>query len=201
MTLDFSYWNGVDPDQFLADDWDNPSRAWAGAAVRMAIESGSHTMVEVGPGPGVDYLRRFRQSVFDGKLFYTGCEGSSKLCAALRKKYPEANWRNQPLTGLLPRSFDIVYAKAVLEHQPALEPSLSCLLNAAKRFAILIWYRPPADEAISSVQDGVYYQTFRRDEVLGVVARSGWRIVEEMTFSSGNVGWRLESAGMGNAAS
>lgn len=192
MTLDFSYWNTVDPSLFLADDWDNPSRAWAGSVIRMAAESGCHTMAEVGPGPGVDYERQFRQSVFDGKLFYTGFEGSRKLCAALRQKFPEADWRNQPLIELPQRAFDIVYSKAVLEHQPSLEPSLSHLLASAKRLAIIIWYRPPAAEAISSVTDGVYYQTFRRGDVLGVIAEAGWRIADEVAFASGNLGWRLE---------
>lgn len=192
--MDFAYWNSVDPDRFLADDWDNPSRMWAGSVIRMASESGCRTMVEVGPGPGVDYDRQFRQMVFDGKLFYTGYEGSSKLCAALRQKYPEADWRNEPLDDLPQRTFEIAYVKAVLEHQSALEPSFSRILASARRLVILIWYRPPAGEPISSVQDGVYYQTFRRVDVLRVVAEAGWKIAEEVSFASGNLGWRLEPA-------
>lgn len=192
--LDFTYWNQVDPSGFLVDDWGNPSRAWAGHAVAAAIGRGCKTMVEAGPGVGVDYGEQFRKFVVEGALTYTGHEGSSNFCAHLRTRFPEATWLNKTIADLPRGGHDIVYSRAVLEHQPSLEPALSRFLGAAKKLAILIWYRPPAAAAISSKEDGVYYHTFRLDEVLDVVRTARWKIIEETAFDGGNVGWLLEPA-------
>lgn len=192
IPVDFSFWNKVDPENFLTDDWDNPSRKWAGDRVALAVQRGACSLVEAGPGVGIDYERQFRQAVLDGKLSYTGFEGSSSFCARLKKKFPESAWENKTITDLPAGVTEIVYTKAVLEHQPALEPSLSRFLGAATKFAILIWYRPPASREVGTVEDGVHYRTYCKADVLNVVARSGWRIVEEAAFDSGNVGWFLE---------
>lgn len=192
--VDFTYWNNVDPNTFIADDWENPARSWAGQVVKESIKRGCRNMVEVGPGVGTDYERQFKKPVLAGELFYEGVEGSSSFCELLRSKHPESKWTNSPLAELPSHTYDIVYTRAVLEHQPALEPSLSILLRAAKRQVIIAWYRPPAAEAIKEVVNNIYYHTFQRDEVLSIITREGWKLVEEAPFDSGNLGWVLERA-------
>lgn len=192
--MDFTYWNRLlHPERFLEDDWNNPARAWAGQKVVELSAEGAFRMAEVGPGNGIDYERQFRELVRQGKLMYDGYEGSSTLCQSLQARHPESAWINRPLLDLPSDRFDLVYAKAVLEHQPALDPSLSHLLGAAKKAAILIWYRPPAAAELHEIgAAGEHYWTFRRDDVLAVVARAGWQIVEEASLpGEGNLGWVL----------
>lgn len=188
----FDYWNQRQSEDFLEDDWGNPSRFWAGTKISEAAKSGLVSMIEVGPGSGIDYARLFRPLVAAGKITYAGYDGSASFCASLTKRFAESKWHCAPLLALPAAAADVVYTKAVLEHQPALEPSLSHLLAAARKVVILIWYRPPADGEVGEVVDGVHYRTYRRSDVLDVVARRGWKIVEEVSFAGGNVGWKME---------
>ena len=185
----FDYWNEQDPEEFLCYDRDNPSRAWVGEAVKKAVSTGARSMVEVGPATGTDYEYHLKK--IDG-LLYKGFEGSLKFCEHLKKKFPEVSWVNATFVDLPIKGFDIVYTKAVFEHQPQLEPHLSCFLEAARQMAIIVWYRPPAVKKESSTKDGVYYHTFVKSEVLGVIESAGWRVVSETPFQNGNSGWILE---------
>lgn len=190
----FIYWNATDPAGFLADDWENPSRIWAGLKVREAIAGGACSLVEVGPGPGIDYERQFRALVKDGKLYYTGFEGSSNFCQNLADKFPESVWRNLQILDLPPGGFDVVYEKAVLEHQPCLEPCFSTLLAAARRHVVIIWYRPPHDAPFVHAigPDGCHYCTFNLSDVLALVERAGWKVIEQKHFENPvNEGWVL----------
>lgn len=189
--VDFSYWDKVDALSFLADDWENRSREWAGKTVASLVERGAKTMVEVGPGAGVDYARHFYPLVQAGRLYYTGFEGSAGLCRALQQKYPAAMWQNVPIESLPERAFDVAYARHVLEHQPTLEPALSKLLGAAVSHAIIVWYRPPAAAAFAEYDaaNNVYYQTFERAAVLKSVEAAGFELAEERSVEPPHSGW------------
>ena len=189
--MNFDYWNTLAaPEKFLEGDWNNPSRRWAADKVASSVVDGIRTMVEVGPGNGVDY-ERYLSKYPD--LTYTGWEGSSNLYASLCARHPRANWVQQPLLALPPKSFDLVYARHVLEHQPSLEPSLPHLLDAAIEKVIVVWYRPPAsadEHAVGAA--GEHYWTFKRSDVLDSIGRAGWHIIEEQVLpGDGNLGWVL----------
>ena len=187
----FHYWDSVDPATFLAHDWENPSRAWATTRALEAARAGDGTLLEVGPGPGVDYARAFREAVLAGALQYSAVEGSGTLHAALAARYPEATWRCEPLLQLGPASADVVYARHVLEHQPALQPALSILLAAARRTVVLTWYRPPGPRAFGETWKGVPCQTYARADVLAGIAEAGFRIVASERVD-GDEAWVLE---------
>jgi len=192
--MDFKYWNELqNPETFLENDWNNPARAWVGEKVAGLADAAKNTleMIEVGPGNGIDYERQFKPLVERGKLIYQAYEGSLNLRDSLRKRHPEAFWVHGSLLSLPPRGCDLVYAKAVLEHQPTLEPSLSHLLSASRAHAIIVWYRPPTNTEQHEVgAAGEHYWTFRRQDVLGVIGRADWQIVEEQTLpGEGNLGW------------
>jgi hypothetical protein len=198
ISPNFTYWNGVDPATFLNHDWENPSREWACEVAIKAAAGG--TLLEVGPGPGVDYGNHFQHAVLTGRVAYTGYEGSRTLYDALRSRFRESAWENLTIADLPPSGADVVYARHVMEHQPALDPALGQLLNAARRVVVLTWYRPPAREAIVHIWEGVHCQTYERNQVLDVVARAGFRIaaqrrfpsVAARNFRSGDEAWVLE---------
>jgi hypothetical protein len=183
---DFRYWNSVDPSTFLDHDWQNPSRQWATREAIKAAKGG--TLLEVGPGPGVDYERYFSKA----KGFrYKGWEGSLNLCIALQSRFPKAMWVNGELLGVPTAYADVVYARHVMEHQPALEPALARLLGAARHTVVLTWYRPPGPVAFFEVWEGVHCQTYKRSDVLESVARAGFRIDKSELFTSGDEAWLL----------
>jgi hypothetical protein len=184
---DFRYWNSVDPSTFLDHDWQNPSRQWATREAIKAAKGG--TLLEVGPGPGVDYERYFAKAKgFD----YVGWEGSRTLYDALRTRFPDALWGNRTIADLGAQAADVIYLRHVLEHQPALEPALSTVLAAARKAVVLTWYRPPGPVAFFEVWEGVHCQTYKRSDVLESVARAGFRIDKSETFESGDEAWLLK---------
>lgn len=180
----FDYWEAQEPTSFLAHDHEAPSRAVAASLTleRLALVGSVPLLLEVGPGPGVDYERFFRPAVLRGAVRYVGVEGTANLCTSLGRRFPEAEWRRQTIMDLQPQSADVVYVRAVLEHQLALEPSLGQLCAAARHALVLTWYRPPAAEARCDWYDltpGIPAQTYRRSDVLEAVARSGFRLAQE----------------------
>lgn len=187
--VNFGYWDSVQPESFLAHDWENPSRQWA---TRQAIDlAKGGTLLEVGPGPGVDYDRYFRGAVQAEQLRYIAYEGSENLCSSLQSRYPESSFHWAKISDLQPKIADVVYARHVLEHQPALEPALGQLLNAARSFVVLTWYRPPGPTAFGEVWEGVDCQTYQRAEVLKQLTAHGFGIAEQSAFPSGDEAWVL----------
>lgn len=186
ISPDFTYWNSVDPALFLSHDWQNPSREWATTAAIGAAKGGS--LLEIGPGPGVDYDKAFRKS----GVRYLGVEGSATLYDALQSRFPEAVWQHATIADLTPFSADVVYARHVMEHQPSLQPALSQVLGAARHVVVLTWYRPPGPVARSEVWEGVHCQTYKRATVMQSVAEAGFRIVASQLFFSGDECWVLE---------
>lgn len=190
VSPNFHFWNSVDPTQFLVHDWENPSRQWA-AEKAVAMADGG-TLTEVGPGPGVDYARVFSDAVKAGLIQYTAYEGSATLYDSLRARFPEATWQRATIADLPPLSADVVYARHVLEHQPALEPAMGTLLAAARRAAVIVWYRPPGPLAFHEVWAGVHCHTFARESVLQSVVIAGFRLEVAELFDSGDEVWVLE---------
>jgi hypothetical protein len=178
-TPDFRYWNSVDPASFLDHDRANPSRAWATKAAAAEAKKGDGTLLEVGPGGGMDYEKYFSKAK---GITYTGLEGSQSLHAALQTRFPDAAWRNDLLTNLEPLSADVVYARHVMEHQPALEPALGLVLGAARHACVLTWYRPPGPQAFHEIWEGVYCHTYERAAVLKAVEAAGFVIAKSANF-------------------
>jgi len=189
----FRYWDSVDPETFLDHDWQNPSRAWATEHAIAAAAQGDGTLLEVGPGPGVDYDRHFRAAVQADRIRYKAYEGSENLCNALRLRFPESSWHWAKISDLEPGIADVVYARHVLEHQPALEPALGLLLAAARKTVVLTWYRPPGPSAFGEIWEGVPCQTYARPEVMARLAAAGFQIVDHQSFpTSGDETWVLQ---------
>lgn len=187
----FRYWDSVQPGSFLKHDWENPSRAWAtDKAIGEAVKADG-TVLEVGPGPGVDYERHFREAVKSFAIRYSAYEGSQTLQDALQRRFPESTWHWRPLHMLPPQSAAVIYARHVLEHQPALEPALTTLLNAARVAVVLTWYRPPADHAFGEVWEDVPCNTWNRTEVLRSVKAAGFKLSTKKLFPSGDEAWIL----------
>jgi hypothetical protein len=191
--IDTAWWERQEPETFLLFNWSHPSRVvateWAGT---QALLHGGE-LVEVGPGSGVDYARAFREMVLHGYIRYTGYEPTRAFHVSLQAAYPESSWVNAACDALAPGSADVVYARAVLEHQPALRPALDCLLHAARHAVVLDWYRPPAEVPTCDYVGAVPCQTYARGGVRSVIEHLGWTLAETHAVD-GNEVWRLARA-------
>lgn len=187
--IDTTWWDQHDPAQFLADNWGHPSRAVATAAALELVRHG--LLVEVGPGAGTDYARAFQPLVLTGAMEYVGWEAAARFCERLRATYPEATWHHAPLQHLLPRSCAVVYARAVLEHQPDPLHALAVLCDAACVGLVLDWYRPPAQVAATTWCGPVPCHTVARAAALDVLTAHGCTLTGTHAVD-GNEVWQVE---------
>lgn len=191
-TTDFEYWNGLSKpavDTFLANDWDNPARARAAEIIKGWVAAGAVSLVEVGPGPGIDY-DRFLSKI--GDLKYTAFEGSKNLRDNLVSKFPGATFHHGTFADLPDKGFDIAYTKATFEHQPDFEEPLKFFLRSTRRFALINWYRPPtiAENREYSHADKMHYNTYLKSTVNSLIHKEGFSLEEERCSVSGNVLYR-----------
>lgn len=187
--IDTTWWEQQDAAQFLAPNKDHPSRAIGTDAALELVRYG--LLVEVGPGTGIDYARAFQPHVLHGTLDYVGWEVTAKFCDHLRAHYPEATWHHAPLQHLLPLSCDVIYARAVLEHQTDPLAALGVLCDAARVGLVLDWYRPPADAQSFSWCGSVPCHTLRRDAAEAVLAAHGCTLTSTHAVG-GNEVWLVE---------
>lgn len=186
MTANCTFWDTV-PDQFLADDRNNPARAAAAAILlEHARKTGLRSLLEVGPGMGFDFADHFQPHVVSKDITYQGVEGSTGLHSRLQQQYPVGDWVLGTFDDLTPASYDMAYTKATLEHQGTLEAPLVALLQAARSLVVINWYRPPGlqQEQVYQSKQQVWYTTWRQADVLEVIARFGTCEIQEVPGST-----------------
>lgn len=181
---DCSFWNTV-PNYFLKDDRSNPARAAAAQVIAKEVRDGAKTLVEIGPCLGFDYADHFRS--IKG-LCYVGYEGAVVRVADLKKQYGKKLFEHKTFGHLRPCSFDIVYTKATLEHQPNFKYGLEQMLRAARRLVLINWYRPPADEPLTEFHDDIqlHFNTYRRTDVENTIKKAGWCCLRSTVDGSTN---------------
>jgi len=186
----FDLWDKLPPDRFLTDDRHNPARALAAGIVRKEVArlGGSASLLELGPGPGFDYADHF--SAIAG-LEYSALEGSKKLLAHCTQRFPQADFQ---LGGFLAlqrrqeRSIDIVYAKAVFEHQASFQEPLRSFLRVARSLALINWYLPPGPTAQLryNEQERMHYNRYAAGAVLKEITDAGFALEIRIAPPPGN---------------
>ena len=185
------YWDRVDP-AFLAGDRNHPSRRATLDLVGEAVTAGARSIVEIGFGPAYDY--ELLRCVDD--LAYRGLDISEAMVRRARERFcapgAEAIFEVGTFADLRPASADIAYTRATLEHQPTLAEPLGALLRAARRLAIVDWYRPPVTSGESEKRydpaTGVWYCTWTRGSVDTVIATArSWPPSVEHVVADGHV--------------
>ncbi len=139
----FDYWENA-PSEFIADDRLNPARAAAATIVQaLAVEHIGITLAEVGPGPGFDYLDHFRSMP---AVRFTAVECCKAVAVRLREHNANVRLGGFDLLSDGAETFDVVYTKATLEHQPDWLDPLAAMIAAARRLVIVNFYLPPIDQ-------------------------------------------------------
>jgi len=199
--VDFEVWEKQDPERFLQDERDSEARTWAAKTILSLAKQVQRRrrgakarrdpvpIIEMGCGPGIDYAEHFRKM---REVSYLGIDGCRRFIESLQERFPEGRFLLGTFADLAAESADILYAKAVFEHQPQLEEPLSSFLGAARRWAIVNWYLPPNEvELINYAPRGKFhYNTWGIERVMGIVDASGF---EE--------DYKVERIGRGNTVS
>lgn len=176
------WWNAQRPETFLAENWHHPSRVYAAMQVLIHAQEAANalakrsTILEVGPGSGHDYRTFFQPWVKAGMFDYIGAEPTATFRQSLIERFPDVSWVNVALQELHPAvTFgDVVYCRAVLEHQPALEPAFTNLLRATCFALVIDFYRPPWQHSpVDAIWEGVHQWTFNELDLQLIANREG----------------------------
>lgn len=167
----FQLWNQV-PRTFLEDDRANPARISAEVIVRALIERGCSSMVEIGPGPGFDYVDHFRGL----PISYAAYEASDGLRRLFSASAPDVDLRPGGFLDLAPQSFDLVFTKATLEHQPDFRDGLRRMIHAARRYVLINFYLPPGSFEDRKEGQGVWFNRYLESEVESFVGECGAKV-------------------------
>jgi len=187
-TSTVNFWDSA-PDRFLEDDRANEARCVAAAAIAgEAGKRGKVDLLEVGFGPGFDLLDHLWPLLKSGRISsYVGFDGSvgmvERLRLAVQAKAVEAplpktrkvDLRHGTFADLEPDVADVAYTKALFEHQPEFAGPLRSFIRAARKLAIINWYRPPATAELRDYDAaiGVHSITWRRADVERVLVELG----------------------------
>jgi len=182
-------WDGA-PIGFLSDDRPNPARAAAAAMIADLAAKGVRSMVEVGPGPGFDYVDHFRGL----PVSYVAYEPSATLRSVFLLSAPGADIRPGGYVDLPPESYDLCYTKATLEHQRDFRHALHRMLLAARR-VLINWYLPPDEKGALrySPEEGIWYNRYVRSEVIDFIHQHGYVVEERPQPPPGNSLWFASS--------
>jgi SAM-dependent methyltransferase len=118
---------------------DHPSRRKA-----LALLEGMQSVLDVGCGTGVmfELIREQRPD-----LEYLGIDVTEQFVQAARERFPDASSRFRVASlyelDALPRGFDAVLCRHVLEHLPDYVPAVQRLYALARRKLIIVFYLPP----------------------------------------------------------
>lgn len=172
---------GQNLDSFLRDPDDPLIGAWAvGQGVDAPdrahfrdIISGHApcSILEVGCGSGIELEGLLRDGL---DVDYLGVDLTPELVAVCQQRFPDHHFACVDLFDLTDTdAFDIVHARAVLEHVDDVDRALRILYRACRDALIISWFLPPVrDRAqIRKIRsdDGFLHQTYHRDRLLRTI--------------------------------
>jgi ubiquinone/menaquinone biosynthesis C-methylase UbiE len=110
-----TYWDHVQPDSFLQNEIEGYHKPVRQQYRSILSKLEVSTMLEVGCGPGVDYVGAVSTKP---SIQYTGVDYTNQLVDYCREKYPTASFLQGDIHSLpFPKSsFGLVYCKDVLNH-------------------------------------------------------------------------------------
>ncbi len=169
-----SPWSGIGADFLSEGTWaigQGPGapdrrlvRHLLGEYLARQYPGGDPTLLEIGPGSGIDLAAFAEEGILDGFVYY-GVDVTPELVEYLRVKFPGLAFAVGDVATLAEeRKADVVYARHVLEHVEDGERAFRNLWRSARDLLLISWFiRPSWDEReVGTVvaADGFLHQTY-----------------------------------------
>jgi SAM-dependent methyltransferase len=124
-------------ESYIADD--HPDREWF---VEWVMSKRPCSVLEVGAG-GMHEARRLKARGALGSVRYSVIDVAKNFLVKGREEFPEIDFVEGSLNQMrfANDSFDIVYCRAVLEHQPYYEKPVSEMFRVARHFVVINLFR------------------------------------------------------------
>lgn len=182
--VDYSWWERQGAATFMDHDWDHPIRQTAADHLPKFFKE-PFSMAEVGPGNGLDYRKHWRGATLDKNMSFAMFEGCARFVEYLKQEFPEVTVVLGGFEHLGVQTFDVVFVKDVLQHQPHFKDPLARMLAAAKRLVIVAWNAAPADKERIRFQEPirVHDNLYKRADVVKAVEEQGFMLQNVSTAS------------------
>lgn len=133
-------WTGLSETQYatyLTDD--HPDREWF---VQWVASQKPCSVLEIGPG-GMHEARRLKALGHLGHVRYSVLDVASRFLAEGRNEFPEVIFTEGTINKIPfpPDTFDIVYCRSVLEHQPYYCKPIAEMFRVSRHFVVMNIFR------------------------------------------------------------
>jgi len=121
-------------------------------------------ILDVGCGPATEYFGFKKDDIV---IEYMGVDSSQFLVDYnLRRGIPMLMSEAHDIA-LTDNSYEVVFSRHLLEHQPSFEPVLDEIIRISSKLAVHIWFHKPADEEKIDFDDGqkLYHNFYRREDI------------------------------------
>lgn len=134
-----SYWDHVDPERFLQTPEEGYNKPIRQLYRQLLAHLQVRNMLEVGCGPGVDYVGAVNTNPGIG---YTGGDITPKMIEYCKRTYPAGHFLQADIYSLPfgDNSFDFVYCKDVLNHLEHWENGFSELRRVSSRYVLVNFF-------------------------------------------------------------
>jgi hypothetical protein len=175
------YWTGYNSIEawrnFVVHDFSHPSRPIAYNTIKSCLTDKPMTFCEIGFGSIYDFKNCFKQLHDDGKIRYTGLDYMEQFAEYARTDFPDYDFRQGEFKTLEPLSFDITYTRHTFQHQSpeTYENCLRKMLDATKKYAIIVWHPPLGKEHIH-FSEGGFCNSWDKEIVDAIIRGRGFEI-------------------------
>jgi ubiquinone/menaquinone biosynthesis C-methylase UbiE len=134
-----TYWDFVNTNDFLQDELEGYNKPVRAKYRELLKELGVPNMLEVGCGPGVDYLGAVKTNP---DIRYTGVDLTKQMIEHCQQHYPGGTFMQASIFQLpfANDSFELVYCKDVLNHLDDWKSGFAELLRVSGKYVLVNFF-------------------------------------------------------------
>lgn len=178
------FWKGYTLESwrtFVQHDFGNPSREMFYKFLKEYIFFGEHSgssFCEIGFGGAYDFKTCFKELDDRGDIRYFGIDRTEEFVEYAKTDFPGYNWEQGGFETLGERTFDITYARHILQHAApeVYQDWIRAMLGATNEMAVIVWHPKPSVEHFH--YDGGWNCTYDKKTVDNLIRSLGFSIEE-----------------------
>jgi hypothetical protein len=178
--------NQNDWSNFLSETFQDVSRQYAYQLLsnKLTNSQNAKTFAEVGFGQGFDFDNCFRLLHQENKIVYSGHEVTEQFVNFAKNKWPGFEFVLDEFLYDGDSSYDIVYTRHVIEHQPPDKCYIAFerVLQRTNEFCIVAWFHAPDVESFQWMSWagigalGAQVNILSKEKVLNIIQKNGFSL-------------------------